>query len=103
MGNRVSISFVNGNEESVALFNHWDGMEFVSIARNYAKELQKEVGSKVLDPLDRLEPNTVMVDFIRHITQNMTRVSSNLYLGKDSNDGDDSDNGHHKINLTKRR
>jgi len=101
MGNRVSISFVNGKEESVSIFNHWDGMDFVNIAKNYAKELKREVGDDEVEPLDRLEPNTVMVDFIRYITKDMTRVSHNLYLGKDKNDGDNCNNGHHKISLTK--
>ena len=101
MGDRVSISFVNGNEESVVLFNHWDGMDFVNAAKTYVKNLKKEVGDNEVDPLDRLEPNTVMVDFIRYITRDMKRVNHNLYLGKDENHGDNGDNGHHKINLTK--
>ena len=38
-----------------------------------------------------------MVDFIRHITKGMKKVDSDLYLGKDYNDGDNSDNGHFSI------
>ena len=69
-------------------------------ALKYAKKLQernKEKGQ--VSPLDRLEPNTVMVDFIRYITKNEKEIDSNLYLGKDSNDGDDSDNGNFCIDL----
>jgi hypothetical protein len=103
MGARVSISFVTGNEESVVLFCHWGGPEFVEMAKKYAKKLVKEVGTDILNPLDRLEPNTVMVDFIREITKNEERIKHNYYLGATENDGDNSDFGHHKIKLTKQR
>ena len=53
MGDRVSISFVNrggilpyGKEierESVALFHHWGGMEFVKIAEEYVKQLVEKL------------------------------------------------------------
>jgi hypothetical protein len=46
-----------------------------------------------------MEPNTVMVDFIRFLTVGMTRVERSLYLGATENDGDNSDNGHHEIDL----
>ena len=41
-----------------------------------------------------------MVDFIRHLTKNMDRIESNYYMGKDGNDGDNSDNGHYVFDLT---
>lgn len=107
MGDRVSISFVNGGEESVALFSHWDGMDFVKQAKKYARELrQRWIDHKKpsVMPLDRMEPHTVMVDFIRwlfHTGYFNTEefIESNYYFGKDSNDGDNSDNGHHQIQL----
>lgn len=42
MGDRVSVSFVNGDDESVALFSHWGGMDFVKQARAYAQELVEQ-------------------------------------------------------------
>ena len=67
-------------------------------ARGYAEHLvQERVGIRT--PLDRLEPDTVMVDFIRHITRGMNRVESDLSLGKTQSDGDNSDNGHFVIDL----
>jgi hypothetical protein len=103
MGNRVSISFINGDEESVALFSHWDGVTLAEEAKNYVKLLKSELTpDKVVLPLDRLEPNTVMVDFIKTFMNKELgdkRVASNYYLGKDGNDGDNSDNGHFKIDL----
>jgi|WetSurMetagenome_2_1015567.scaffolds.fasta_scaffold487747_2 hypothetical protein len=103
MGDRVSIQFENAGEKSVVLFNHWGGMEFVSLAKKYVQELKKEVGEREAMPLDRLEPNTVMVDFIRKITKKETRIESSLYLGATENDGDNSDNGHHVIPLEKKK
>ena len=40
-----------------------------------------------------------MVDFIRHITQGSDRVKSDLYLCKDVQDGDNSDNGHWELDV----
>ena len=99
MGDRVSISFKNGTYESVALFHHNGGAEFATEALAYAKELKAERGDSRIMPLDRLEPDTVMVDFIRYITHDLNRVLSSLYLGKDGSDGDNSNNGHFVINL----
>ena len=104
MGDRVSIQFVNGKEKSVVLFSHWGGVGFVKEARTYAKELKawaKKEEESCGMPLNRFEPRTVMVDFIRHITKGMPRVESDLYLGINANDGDNSDNGHFVIDLGK--
>ena len=98
MGDRVSISFKNGEDESVVLFSHWGGRALVEDAQMYAEELALEmIGDS--SPLDRLEPDTVMVDFIRHITKDMGRVVCDFYLGKIPDDGDNSDNGHFLIDL----
>jgi len=99
MGNRISLQFQKDNEKSVVLFSHWGGMEFRDEARDYLRELKGEVKGKQCEPLERLEPNTVMVDFIRHLTKNMGRVESDLYLAKDENEGDNSDNGHFILDL----
>lgn len=98
MGDRVSITFVKDEERSITLFSHWGGLNFVNIAKRYVKKLKAErTGS--FQPLDRFEPNTVMVDFIRYITKGVRRVTSDLYLGKDPEDGDNLDNGNFDINL----
>jgi hypothetical protein len=102
MGNRISIAFRNGKEESVTLFSHWGGIEFRDKARDYVRDLNvwlKQNKQSVCSPLDRKEPCYVMVDFIRHITKDMDKVESDLYLGKDEMEGDNSDNGHHIIDL----
>jgi hypothetical protein len=102
MGDRVSISFKKSDEESVTLFAHWGGREFAEEALTYARELKREREGSVLLPIDRLEPNTVMVDFIRELTSHMRkdqRVDGNFYLGIDEYSGDNSDNGHFTINL----
>lgn len=99
MGNRVSIQFKNKNEKSVVLFSHRGGMDFVKETKNYIKQLKEKGEGKGIDPLGRLEPNTVMVDFIRHITKDETEVRSDYYLGATEKDGDNSDNGHHIISL----
>jgi len=100
MGDRVSISFKKGEEESVVLFSHWGGMRFVAVARGYVRELKTEAQRAGMTwPLFRLEPGTVMVDFIRMLTEGVTRVQSDYYLGKDQAAGGNSDNGHFAIDL----
>jgi hypothetical protein len=106
MGDRVSINFYNPNkwegtgEMSVTLFSHWGGMDFVREAKDYVEALKKEAVEKgSCMPLHRLDVQTVMVDFIRHITKGEERVDSNLYLGRDPDEGDNSDNGHWTIDL----
>ena len=70
MGDRISIAFQNRNETSVTLFSHWGGMGFLSTAENYVTALKAKIATPYFDgtPIGRLEPNTVMVDFIRSIT-----------------------------------
>ena len=113
MGDRISISFVNGNRQSPAFFSHWGGTSLLDDVELYLNELREEISN--LDhpnslPLDRLEPGTVMVDFIRWIAEperrvdltGRRRITSDFYLGKDSEDGDNSDNGHVEIDLADR-
>ena len=100
MGAKISIAFENGDDKSVTLFSHWGGKEFADEAKEYVKKLKKEAkeaGSTM--PLYRLEPETVMVDFIRETTKQDKRVEHDLYLGKNENDGDNSDYGHFDIEL----
>jgi hypothetical protein len=106
MGDRVSIEFQSkgfGNMKlkSPVLFSHSGGMDFVTEAKLYAKALAKRKKGKSMMPLDRLEAQTVMVDFIREITKGMKEIEGGLYLGRTPEDGDNSDNGHHIIKLGK--
>ena len=106
MGNKVSIQFKNNEDKSVILFSHWMGMSLVKIAKTYLKDLNKWLkkrNSNIIDPIQRKEPNTVMIDFIRFLTDflQLTRIEGDLYLSVDENDGDNSNNGHHIIDLNK--
>ena len=136
MGDRVSISFRQKNDwynngkkeehtdESPALFHHWGGTDFPKFAFDWFKALRKHlkknqkdsIGS---DPLTRMEPRNLMVQFISAIKdeeafrlRNYKRknkeltwsvddnlLSYSIYLGKDGNDGDNSDNGHYTIDV----
>ena len=98
MGARISVAFKKGDKKSVALFSHWGGEEFADTAREYVSELKAERKGQMM-PIDRLEPETVMVDFVRYLTKDLERVEGNLYLGKDASDGDNGDYGHHDIEL----
>ena len=98
MGDRISISFRQGERESVSLFSHWGGLAFLEEARDYASQLIEE-REGMIKLLDRLDPETVMVDFIRHLTRKLKRVESNFYLGRNQVDGDNFDKGHHVIDL----
>ena len=101
MGDRISIRFVRGEDKSPYLFSHWDGMDFLARAQKYIEDLQKDTQGRGFGPLERLEPDTVIVDFIRFITKDMDRVEGNYYLCCNENDGDNSDNGHFDIDCDK--
>lgn len=101
MGDRVSVSFKKDGIESVAIFSHWGGTSFAFSALEYARNLKQKVDGKQVTPIQRLEPSTVIVDFIRDITKGIEIVESDLYLGKDSTQGDNSDNGHFIVDLNK--
>ena len=113
MGDRISIQFVKDADQSPVLFSHWQGTSFLNDVESYLDELWAEIDAMEhpnSQPLDRLEPRTVMVDFIRWIAERELagahvkrhRITSNFYLGKDSEDGDNSDNGHVEIDLNDR-
>jgi hypothetical protein len=110
MGDRVSIRFINGSDRyAPVIFCHWGGTDFVEAAINYAKDLIDEIAmgglSRGYEPLDRLEPRTVTCDFLYNIDKywsviNTThRITHDIYLGINEDDGDNGDNGHFNIDL----
>ena len=136
MGDRVSISFRKEEErwsspgdkekiteESPVLFHHWGGTDFPKFAFDWFKALRKHLKKNHTgsDPLTRLEPRNLMVQFIAHLRNHeelrydsfnkKTKdydtddqlLSYSIYLGKDSNDGDNSDNGHYLIDVDKEK
>jgi hypothetical protein len=131
MGDRVSLSFqqkaewyVNRKkeehmEQSPALFHHWGGTHFPKFAFQWFKKVKEKYGGKGGDPFTRMEPRNLMVQFIAHLRSHedlrYSKFNSeskdfdtdddlicySIYLGKDSNDGDNSDNGHYIIDVDK--
>lgn len=105
MGAKVSIQFKNGDDKSVVLFSHRGGTQFLKMAETYVETLRQVAAVKGgMLPLYRLEPGTVMVDFIATLASfeagcKNTPVESNYYLGATEEDGDNSDLGHYVIDL----
>ena len=89
MGDRVSISFVTRNErgrvddESVAIFDHWGGTTFPKKASDFVKS--------------NLPRDFAPSDIIAPFLWSLGKDCIDLYFGKDENDGDNSDNGHYRI------
>ncbi len=109
-------------EQSPALFHHWGGTDFPKFAFQWFKKVKAKYGKKGGDPFTRMEPRNLMVQFIAHlrnheelryywpktpsandleIVTDDQLLSYSIYLGKDSNDGDNSDNGHYLIDVDK--
>ena len=108
MGDRISIQFVNNGDKSVVFFDHWAGRSLLEEAQDYLVELNAETpDGRISMPLDRREPSVVMLDFIvwrasKHgFNPPLHRVRGSWYLGVDENDGDNSDNGHWCIDVSK--
>lgn len=95
MGNRASVSFKNGNDESVAVFHHWGGEAFHEQAGVFAEAFRVKYPANGGCPFSRREPNVVMVQFI----QSLEKDCYSIYLGKDQHDGDNSDAGHLTVSL----
>ena len=127
MGDRISISFthtynddqhivVGGKDntfksESAILSSHWQGIRLVEMALDFVETLQKKLQEEKCDefnPLDRLEPDNVMINFIRMIPHESDydklskygMISSDFRIVKDESDTDNSDNGHYEIDLS---
>ena len=108
-------------EESPALFHHWGGTELPKVAFKWFKNVKEEIKlikSIGSDPFTRLEPRNLMVQLIgalarekwdqyttgltkdkKGVTKHSTWMTHSMYLGKDGNDGDNSDNGHYTIDV----
>lgn len=102
MGARASVSFKDQYGEGVILCSHWGGTEFHETAKKYMKEVIKAIKAEVISPtwpLGRLEARTLTMDFIRYITKDLSRVESDLYIGKDQSEVDNSDYGHLTIDV----
>jgi len=100
MGNRISVRFVNGDGfyKSATLFSHWDGKRLLEKVQIYLDDLYSELKGSTY-PLNRKEPETVMIDFIRWLTKTEERIYGNYYIAPTPNDGGNSDNGHYDIVL----
>ena len=103
----ISISFSIGGDKrgtdeddhSVALFSSDDGMGLVRLASAYMDELRDhaKLSCSSDTPLERLEPQTVMVDFIRHITVPFKRIGWNYSLYPSTMYGPETDLGHYVL------
>jgi len=88
------ISRVNPNE-------FIDAEEESETLKELKETIKEDKGDISTFPLSRLEPNTVMLHFIKYLAEKGQLDSEwgNYYLGIDENDGDNSDNGHFHIEL----
>jgi len=110
MGDRVSVQFKNGDTTSVVLFHHWGGMDFVEYTKKWVKNFQAHVMANWehknhSTPITRCDVDNLMVQFVASLGRqakdyNFNQlVTHSIYLGKDERDGDNSDNGHHVIDV----
>lgn len=109
MGNRISFSFVKGKEESISFFSHWDGQELLDKVTTFLEKVDKTLklnkhNESFSTPFSRKEPINLMLNFIIWFCSNYDKtkgdwIESNYYLGKDKEDGDNSDNGHFLVDV----
>jgi len=99
----VSKSPYGGDKwKSAILSSHWDGMSIVNHAKTYVKSLAKTRKNKACSPLDRMEPDVVMVEFLRWYLDKRgynkdNPVDGNYRLACNLNTVDNSNQGHHEI------
>ena len=93
MSDSVSISFKNGDQESVILTSDWSCFAFLDDIVIYHSQLVKTIkeqtaAGNIRTPLFRKEPNTVMVDFIRWLTKRMRVVETDYHMSAKKNSGE---------------
>ena len=114
-------------DKSVVLFHHWGGEWFPKLAKEWIKNhnllLANDRQNNASCPISRMDVDNLMMQFIRFLAnesefdsswgvniawesfdthtlpKNKNYFTSSVYLGKDENDGDNSDNGHHEIEV----
>jgi hypothetical protein len=99
MGDRISISFKDEQEESIVLFDHWAGTEIKKKVEQFIKELNQKYAKNHRDRYTRREASSIMPLFIAWYFDKTGGES--VYLGATSKDGDNSDNGHYIYDLVK--
>ena len=64
MGDRVSIQFKKGDMLSAILLSQKGGESLVRRAIKFVAELKKFYSGKGPEPIDRLDPHIILIDFI---------------------------------------
>lgn len=104
MGDRITIQFIeevgDGFEESPCLYSHWGGKKMVTYVTNFMYRFGHDIKG------EGKSPHEVMVMFIMWLNEVNTweeNEALSLYLFKDEDDCDLSDNGLWVYNLTQMR
>ena len=114
MGDRVSISFANEDEESICLYSHWSGRKLVDLANRLSDKFHYSIPPNN-EPYLPADPNKVMLYFIMRIAKSkklFARIPKRYMSGwekvpvKDTylnlqTDKCCEDNGHYTIRLDK--
>jgi hypothetical protein len=98
MGDRISISFKDDQEESIVFFEHHAGLRLKKGVEAFIKEIDKKYEKNDHDPYSRREASAIMPVFIAWYA-NKNGIDYNVYLGATKDDGDNSDNGHFVFDL----
>jgi hypothetical protein len=98
MGDRISISFKDDQEESIVFFEHHAGLRLKKDVEQFISELDKKYEKSENTPYTRREASAIMPVFIGWYFSKYG-IDYSVYLGKTQNDGDNSDNGHFVFDL----
>jgi len=98
MGDRISISFKDEQEESIVFFEHHAGLSLKKDVEKFIKEIDEIHPKDEHDPITRREASCVMPIFIAWYAGEHG-INYSVYLGATQNDGDNSDNGHFVFDL----
>jgi len=92
MGDRISISFKNKYEESIAFFEHNRGLSLINDVRAFIGELNQRIPQQEHDPISRREPSWIIPLFVSWYFKR--HPDNDVYLVQNKEGGDNSDNGH---------
>lgn len=93
MGDRISITFKSNSEkrESVAIFSHWGGLDFLHYAKDFIEKAKAEQCDGCIIQYSMYDVDRLAGMFAMYCGT----IKHDIYITKTKEEGDNSDNGNY--------
>jgi hypothetical protein len=100
MGDRISISFKDSNENSIVFCDHWGGRHLINDVNEFIKTMDLKYPRTHSTPQTRREPSWMMPLFVAFYYRKYPN-GEEVYLVQDEGQCDNSDRGHFTYDFDK--